>query len=68
MTYDYRETSGQIGSPPKPERELYLARSVNCSDRSGSIPSSQDRKQGGLATRLGDCLLATFRNGAVEVC
>lgn len=68
MTYNYRETSGQIGSPPKPEREQYLARSVYGSDRSGAIPSSQDRKPDGFATRMGDGLLATFRNGIVEVC
>lgn len=66
MTYEYRETSGQIGAPPSAERERGCALAASYTVRSGAIPSSQDHKQGSSSTRVGEHRQATYRNGTVE--
>ncbi len=65
MTYSYRDFSGQIGSTSYADNDQ-VQRTFACSDRSGSIPSAQDRKPAQPATSMKG-VSATYRNGLVQV-
>lgn len=65
MTYSYRDSSGQIGSTTYADHDQ-VQRTFAYSDRSGSIPSAQDRKPTQPATSMKG-LSATFRNGLVQM-
>jgi hypothetical protein len=66
MTYNYRDSSGQIGSKTQDERDN-RQRSFACSDRSGAIPSLQDSCPPVKASTSVKESSATFRNGIIEV-
>jgi hypothetical protein len=67
MTYNYRDSSGQIGSKTATDRDDYQ-RSFVSSDRSGAISSMQDySKTSQQASTQKKCSSATYRNGLLEV-
>lgn len=67
MTYNYRDSSGQIGSKTQADRDDYQ-RSFADSDRSGAISSLQDAskavQQSGTQVKSSS---ATYRNGLIEL-
>jgi hypothetical protein len=67
MTYNYRDSSGQIGFKTQADRDDYQ-RSFTSSDRSGAISSLQDSpksvQQSGTQVKSSS---ATYRNGLIEL-
>jgi hypothetical protein len=67
MTYNYRDSSGQIGFKTQADRDDYQ-RSFTSSDRSGAISSLQDSskavQQVGAQIKSSS---ATYRNGLIEL-
>jgi hypothetical protein len=67
MTYNYRDSSGQIGFKTQADRDDYQ-RSFTSSDRSGAISSLQDSSK--AAHQAGAQIKgssATYRNGLIEL-